>query len=147
MAEVEVNGALYRVGKMNALHQLHVGRRLLPALVAVGIRAEDLGKRGSAGMVDFMEPAVKLMGSMSDEDVNYVLFKCLAVVTRKQGSGERWAPIVNGERMMFEDIDMPSMVRLTASVLQENLGGFFALLPAVNPSQGSSDTVGDQAQT
>ncbi len=141
MAELEVLGAIYRVGKMNALIQLHVGRRLLPALIAVGIRAEDLGKKEGVGFVDFMEPAVKIMGSMSDEDVNYVLFKSLAVVTRQQG--ERWAPIVNGERLMFEDIDMPSMVRLTVAVLQENLGGFFALLPVVKPSPGSSAT-GDQ---
>ncbi len=135
MSELEVLGATYRIGKMNALTQLHVGRRLLPALIAVGIRAEDLGRKEGVGIVDFMEPAVKLMGSMKDEDVNYVLFKCLAAVTRQQG--ERWAQIVNGERMMFEDIDMPSMVRLTAAVLQENLGGFFALLPVVKPSQES----------
>lgn len=135
MAEIEVLGATYRIGKMNALTQLHVGRRLLPALIAVGIKAEDLGQRSNVGIVDFMEPAVKLMGSMSDADVNYVLFRCLDAVSRK--SGDRFAPIVNGERLMFEDIDMPSMVRLTAAVLQENLGGFFALLPDVKPSQGS----------
>lgn len=135
MAELDLMGTMFRIGRMNALTQLHVGRRLLPALVAVGIRAEDLGKRGGASMVDIMEPAVKLMGSMSDEDVNYVLFRCLAAVTRQ--SGERWAPIVNGDRMMFEDIDMPCMVRLTAAVLQENLEGFFALLPAAKPSQGN----------
>lgn len=145
MSELEVLGAFYKVGKMNALTQLHVGRRLLPALVAVGIKAEDLGKRDSVGLVDFMEPAVRLMGSMSDEDVNYVLFRCLAAVTRK--SGERYAPVVNGERLMFEDIDMPSMVRLCAAVLQENLGGFFALLPVGKPSPESSDTAGDQAPT
>lgn len=145
MADIEVLGATYRVGKMNALTQLHIGRRLLPALVAVGVRAEDLGKAGSpAGLADLMEPAVKLMGSMTDEDVNYVLFKSLACVTRRQG--ERFAQIVVGERMVFEDIDMPSMIRLTGAVLQENLGGFFALLPVVKLSPESSAT-GDQAPT
>jgi len=133
MTEIEVAGNSYRVGSMPALTQLHVGRRLLPALVAIGIRAEDLSKQDKVGMADFMEPAIKLMGSMSDEDVNYVLFRCLAVVTRREG--ERYAPTVKGERLMYEDIDMPSMIRLTAAVLQENLGGFFALLPVVKPSQ------------
>lgn len=133
MQEIEVSGNSYRIGSMPALTQLHVGRRLLPALVAIGVRAEDLSKQEKVGMVDFMEPAIKLMGSMSDEDVNYVLFRCLAVVTRREG--ERYAPIVKGERLMYEDIDMPSMIRLTAAVLQENLGGFFALLPVVKPSQ------------
>jgi hypothetical protein len=135
MTEIEVGGATYQVGKINALTQLHVGRRLLPAFVAVGIKAEDLGTRSHVGVADFMEPAVKLMGSMSDEDVNYVLFRCLAAVKRKQG--DRWAQITTGERLMFEDIDMPSMVRLTAAVLQENLSGFFALLPAGKLSQES----------
>jgi hypothetical protein len=146
MSELEVSGAVYRVGKINALTQLHIGRRLLPALVAVGVKAEDLSRSGGvAAMADFMEPAVKIMGAMSDEDVNYVLFGALAAVSRKQG--ERWAPITSGPRLIFEDIDMPSMVRLTAAVLLENLGGFFALLPVVRPSPGSSDTAGDQAQT
>lgn len=145
MADIEVLGQTYRIGKMNALTQLHIGRRLLPALVAVGIRAEDIAKsQSSAGLADLMEPAVKLMGSMTDEDVNYVLFKSLACVTRQVG--ERFANIINGERMMYDDIDMPAMVRLTGAVLQENLGGFFALLPVVKPSPEGSAT-GDQAPT
>ena len=137
--ELEVTGATYQIGKVSALVQLHVGRRLLPALVAVGMRAEDLGRSGGeSGMANFMEPAIKIMGSMTDEDVNYVLFNCLAAVKRKQG--ERWANIVNGNRLMFEDIDMPSMVRLTAAVLQENLGGFFALFSVGRASPASSGT-------
>lgn len=140
MNTLDIGGVVYQIGKMNALNQLHVGRRLLPALVAVGIRAEDLQKKGDISMVDFMEPAVKLMGTMRDEDVNYVLFRCLAVVQRKQG--DRFAPITAGERMMFEDIDMPTMVRLVGAVLQENLGGFFALLPGGKLSPESSATPG-----
>jgi hypothetical protein len=139
--ELEVLGSTYRLGKIPALTQLHIMRRLLPALVAVGIRAEDLAKReGGAGFVDLMEPAVKIMGSMTDQDVNYVLFELLGAVTRKQG--ERFAAITNGQRLMFEDIDMPAMVRLAGGVLQENLGGFFALLPAGKLSPESSGTAG-----
>ncbi len=129
--ELELLGVKYRIGKMNALTQLHVGRRLLPALVAVGIKASDLAE-ADATLVDVMEPAVKLIGKMEDTDVNYVLFKALACVTRQQG--ERYAPIISGEHMLFQDIDMPTMIRLTVAVLQENLAGFFALLPGVKPS-------------
>lgn len=145
MTDIQVAGATYRIGKMNALTQLHITRRLLPALVAVGIRAEDLKQKSVAGFADLMEPAVKLMGQMSDEDVNYVLFRSLACATRQQG--ERFAPIVNGERLMFEDIDMPTMVRVTVAVIQENVGSFFALLPGVNPSPGSSVTGGPAEPT
>jgi len=145
---LEVAGQTYRVDKMAALTQLHIGRRLLPALIAVGIRAEELAnmKEGEGGgFAHLMEPAVKIMGVMTDEDVNYVLFKSLQCIRRKQD--ERYAPVVAGERLIFEDIEMPIMVRLVAAVIQENMGGFFALLPGVSPSPASSGTTQDQAST
>lgn len=130
----------YRIDKLPALTQLHVSRRILPALVATGIRATELAKLPDdedPGFAHLMEPAVKIMGIMSDEDVDYVLFNCLSAVRRKQGT-DRWAPIVNGKHLIFQDIEMPSMIRLAAAVIQENLGGFFALLPGVNLSPESS---------
>lgn len=150
MTTLEVAGVKYRIDALSALTQLHIGRRILPALVATGIRATELARLpkeegDEVGFAHLMEPAVKIMGHMSDEDVDYVLFACLAVVKRQQG--ERFAPVVNGKHLVFEDIEMPMMVRLAAAVIQENMGGFFALLPGVSPSPESSGTTQAQAST
>jgi hypothetical protein len=47
-----------------------------------------------------------------------------------QPGGRYQQVLLNGSnKLQFEDIDLPVMMRLAAAVVQENLGGFFALLP------------------
>ncbi len=61
---------------------------------------------------------------MSDEDTNYIIFSCLGVVGRAQSDG-RFAPVVAGDRFMFQDLHMVLMVRLVVEVIKENYSGFF----------------------
>ena len=67
------------------------------------------------------------MSKMSDDEVNYLLRLCLGVVSRQ--SGEKWARVMIDTNLMFADIEMPHLLRLTIAVIQENLGGFFGMLP------------------
>ena len=136
--ELELNGQTYRIGKMSALAQFHVSRRLAPILAAVGVSLQSLTAGMTADLSDFMGtigPAADVMAKMTDDETNYVLFTCLAVVSRKQD--ERFAPVCSGGNMMFQDIDMLMMIRLVVEVLRVNLGNF---LPGLGDGTNSTSS-------
>lgn len=125
--ETEINGQQYRTGKLNAIQQFHVARRLAPALWAMGAAAAgaELTDLSDAGALMKLGPVAEALAKMSDADTEYILKTCMSVVARQQGQG--WAAVQaqNGSALMFEDIDLPVMMRLTFVVVQENLGNFF----------------------
>lgn len=125
MKQIELNGINYQIGKLDALTQFHVTRRLLPILATAGIGVSQL--KGMKTVEDFMPllgPITAIVASMSDDDSNYVIFTCLSVVKR-QVTPESWANLTTPERkLMYQDLDMIMMLRLTFEVLRENLMGF-----------------------
>lgn len=137
MHQVEINGAQYRIGKMNARQQFHVMRRLAPIMASLGpLAAGGLDDAGA------LAPMAAVVAGLSDEDVDYVLDACLLVCQRQQGDGWAAIRVPNGKTTlsMFADIDMAAELRLAAEAIKENLGDFFApLLGAVaSPSNAAS---------
>lgn len=125
-ALVEVAGHRYSIGKLSALSQFHVMRRLAPLLAGVGPDLLKIPEAKDTGeMLGLMSPLAQALADLKDEDANYVIFTCLSVVSREQSSG--WARMVAGSppALMFEDIDMFTMIRLTVEVVQENFRDFF----------------------
>jgi hypothetical protein len=123
--EITVNEQTYRIGKLSALGQFHVSRRLAPVLAAVGISLQSLTQGMKADLSDFtttLGPVADVMSKMSDEETNYIIFTCLNVVGRKDDN--RYAPVSQSGTIMYQDIDMPVMLRLVIAVLRENLGNF-----------------------
>jgi len=124
MAEFEINGVHYRSGKMNAFQQFHVARKLGPILARMGtvLSTTDMGQE----WLNHLEPLIEAIAQMPEEDCNYVLYRCLAVVARQQGP-ELWSPVWSeqAKRLMFEDIDLAAMIQITINVLGDNLSGFF----------------------
>ena len=124
-------GQNYKAGKLDVFTQFHVTRRLgtfLPEL------AGAVGKIGSdEGNMAILEPLARVAAAMEDEDVEYVLNACMAVVSRQQ-SGGAWAPVLAAPKaLMFPDIDMAVMLVIVWHVLRHSLARFFSALP-----QGSS---------
>lgn len=120
MTEFEINGVQYRSDRMDAKKQFHVARRLAPLLAGLGgaIKGEK------AGFAEFVGPIADAVSKMSDEDTDYVIDACLRVVQRQQG--QTWQAVTSrGGDLMFDDIDLPVMLRLTVAVIQQSLGGFF----------------------
>jgi hypothetical protein len=141
-SEIVVDQKTYRIGTMSALAQFHVSRRLAPMLAAVGISLQSLSaglkKQTKDASLDFsasLVSAARIMAQMTDEEVNYILFTCLGVVHRKEG--EKWALVVHDQRLMYEDINMPGMLRLTIEVLRENLANF---MPGLTDDSDSNAT-------
>jgi hypothetical protein len=139
--QLTINDQIYAIGKIDAVKQFHVARRLAPALVALGGAAIVVLKQGGAltdaAAVASIGPLVEVIAGMSDDDSEYVLRACLAVVSRRSGDG--WAPVQNAQGgLMFQDVDMSVMLRLTFAVIKDNLGNFMLALPGTAPESTPS---------
>lgn len=145
MTEVTINDITYRIGTLNAFKQLHVVRRVVPLLTTF-MKPETIRmlnpKRpeGTPAPTQedvlglLLEPFVNAMAAMSDDDCEYIVRTCLAVVNRKVGSTFTLLISANGS-MMYDDMDLPTTIRLVWEVLRANLSGFFSALPST--SQGA----------
>jgi len=149
--KIEIKGHAYVIGKLSAMKQFHVMRRLAGLLAAMAGAAQagfakggapkEKGKESAAspppspqvanmmalldGSLDsILEPLADALAKMDDASAEFVIFSCLGVVERQQTGGGFSKVAVNGQ-LMFEDIDMATMLTLVAKVLQENLAGFF----------------------
>jgi hypothetical protein len=153
MSEVELGGIRYQVNKMNVFDQAHVARKVAPIVFGMGkgysqaltnlgatdgevppSNGEDDPSRNSI-MFDAMVPITEILASMSDEDVNYVLKKCLAVCQRF--NGQQWVPMMRGGNLMFEDLDLNTLVKLTMEVVTDNLGP--SMLGLLLPSSAAEE--------
>lgn len=120
MAEFEVAGQTYRSGKMNARTQWHVLRRAAPIVGPI----QSLASGAPSG--EAFAIMAKAIASLSDEEADYILDECLAVVERQQGP-TAWAKIKmsSGPGLMFDDIDMMAMLAIASHVMRDNYAAVF----------------------
>lgn len=130
MTEIELGGQVYRTGKLDAMRQFHLSRRLapiIPPLIPVFIKLKNGGlEQDMLGFAGALGPFADGLAAMSDEASEYILGTCLSVVQRK--GGKTWANVwdVQGKVCMFDDMQLPDMVQLTLRVIQDNLGPFIS---------------------
>jgi hypothetical protein len=125
--EITVGEYTYSIGKLDALKQFHVARRLVPVLAAFTRIGEAPTSEGLG--VKALLPIAEALSKMSDEETEYIINTCLSVVQR-QDSGKLQRIMLQG-RFVYEDIKMPDMIKLTSETIMENMGDFFAGLQAV----------------
>jgi hypothetical protein len=139
--EKTVFGHLYLIGRLDAIQQFHVMRRLGAVSSGLGEGIARLQRSGGArklldtggeGALDVISPLLIAVGEMSQENVDYVLDTCLGVVQRQEGK-IAWSPIRVSGKMMYPDVDMPAMVMIVWHVLEFNLKGFFSTLLSALP--------------
>ena len=138
--EFTVRGQLYRTGRLNAFKQLFISKRIVPAvgkLAGLTKGAVKLGKDADGNpqldgdLEDVLTPLVDAIASLKDEDVEYILNACLEAAERKQ-SGGAWARVrVNGTTM-FDDLNLPALLKISYHVIWENLQDFFSDLPSIS---------------
>jgi hypothetical protein len=114
--EFEVGGHRYAYGKMDAMTQFHVICKFGPAMK----RAAESG--GTTILETF--------GALSDQDREFIVSRCLAVVKRQ--SGDRWADVWerSAGRLMFEDINALSIMDISSKVMEESFRDFFPEAPS-----------------
>lgn len=133
---MEINGIEYTIGRLNAVDQFHVSRKIAPivpklmpliAEVAKGdldktIESIDKGEKGDLKdlqpLADALSPLMEVFAQMPEDDVNYIIFKCLSVAKRDG------AVVCRNNSIMFDDIDMTQVLPLVIATIRINLGNF-----------------------
>ncbi|AOK32166.1 MULTISPECIES: phage tail assembly chaperone [Burkholderia] len=139
--EIELNGARYAIGKLSAMQQFHVSRRIapiIPPMIPVllklcadldGTESSSAGERQDVfAFVESIAPALQpfadALAGLKDDDAEYVFGTCLSSVERRQDYG--WARIwsLGQKAAMFDDIGIDVMLPLVVRVVVANLGPF-----------------------
>lgn len=165
--EFEVSGKRYRARPLNARAQFHITRRLAPvlsslkdligggdAIVAMAANKVDTppsddpqtvaaavaqaSSAQAAAVIGAASPFLDAIAKMSDEDVDYIIDRCLEVTYRLDERGaaqSMWNAAAR--RPMFEDLQMTEMLAIVWSVIQgsSSLMGFSSGL--LSPSQAA----------
>lgn len=127
--EFEIKGQQYRANKLNVFDQLRVSRKLLPVLSGLlgELKVLKQLKSGQITLDDAFKTALpaiaQTLADLSDEDSNAIIHPCLSVVLRQQGS--HYVAIFNNGQLMFDDIDLMSMLQIVARVVGDSLGNFW----------------------
>lgn len=126
----------YSIGRLNALDQFHVSRKIAPIIptlmpiiseVAKGdltktIESIELGDNNELvslePLAQALEPFMEAFAKMPEDDVNYIIHKCLSVV--KRGS----SIVCRGQSIMFDDLDMGQILPLVVAVIRVSLSNF-----------------------
>ncbi|MDV7233108.1 hypothetical protein R4487_08660 [Acinetobacter baumannii] len=131
----------YEIGRLNAIDQFHVSRKIAPIIPTImpiltelakgelqktieklesaeendvsGLAEANLESLGSA-----LQPLMDAFAKMPEDDVDYVIKKCLTAVSRNG------AKVVVRDAIMFDDLGMEHILPLTIAVIRTNLGNF-----------------------
>lgn len=131
--EFEIKGVQYRTAKLSVFDQLKVSRKLLPVMAGVladfqGIKAAAEGGDVYKAMETALPKIADSLAGMTEEDTNAIIFPCLSVVSRQ--NGKSWSPVMSQGELMFDDIDLMSMLQMVGRVVGDSLGNFLPALPA-----------------
>jgi hypothetical protein len=129
--ELTIGEHEYAVGKLDAMRQLHLTRRLLPilqTLIPAFIAYQANGENQDlSNMSAALAPALEALSSMKDDDMEYVVGTCLSVVKRRGVGNAMFAVWDAREKkfvQQFEDTGLQEMLQLTWEVIGANLGSF-----------------------
>lgn len=130
MAEIELSGNRYSIGRLNAKQQFHLSRRIapvLPPLIPVYLRLAQGGTPlmdDPSSLGELLQPFTDGLAAMKDEDADYIMGVCLSVVQRQQNGA--WANVWSTSQgvCMFQDMDLGVILPLIVRVITQNLGPF-----------------------
>ena len=143
MSDITINDVKFRTGKIPALDQIKIVKRIFPLISGLGA-AFDQMNNGAGGVWSALGPMGDAVSKMPDADSDFVIKMCLGVCQKYHEvpgeSGGQWRRVISDGVVMFDDLDMGTILQLTFAVLQENLGTFFPI-PA-GGAQGEQQPVG-----
>lgn len=137
--EFTINGVEYRAAKLTVFDQLKVSRKVLPliakivsdvALLKNALKDKQPDSEAIFKTIETVLPKIAdVLAEMPDESVDAILHPCLKVVSRKAPVGNAWVPIFSDGQLMFDEIDLFTMLGIAARVVGDNLGNFLNALP------------------
>lgn len=151
MLEIPLNGNVYRIGKLSALNQGQLARRIgplvphaIPAIRAFSGLYKTAQERGDQMSTDeildslgSVAPLTNALSDLKDDAFEQIVVLCTSVVQRQQG--QNWAAIARDKTLMFSDIEFDTLLPLVVQTIRYNLGNFIAGLvskgsPPLNPA-------------
>lgn len=130
--EFTIGEHTYRAGKLDAVSQLHIVRRLAPILTTLKSVAEG-------GIdEDGLQRAAEALGEITDDKLEYIIAKCLSKVQRKRPGDTGWTAIWNASarRPQFEDLGGFEILFITSKVVMNETGPFFEGLVSILQAAG-----------
>lgn len=125
----------FKLSKINAMKQYHIVRRIAPILSELlpslkGIankKIEDLSQDEQMDQAAaFAGPVMMGLSKLSDKDSEFVLYSLLSSVEINRDGV--WARMVQGENLMFQDLELPILLQAAGRAFMYNMTGFFGVL-------------------
>ncbi len=139
---MQIGNHNYEIGRLDAFDQFHVSRKIAPIVPTIVPLMTEILKSNIMDLLDkfgddpdnpdlsaledfdlnsfgaAIQPFIDAFAEMPEEDANYVMKKCLSVVTR---DGAR---LVVKDALMFDNLGIEHILPLTIAVIRINLGNF-----------------------
>lgn len=140
--DVTLSDKTYRIGKLNAINQSYVFKRIAPLVLSALGALSNIGQfirvpssdksdgdqHNDASMsVDYVAmaaPFVSVLAKMPDDDMTFVFKVCLEKVSMIDGK-ESHPIMVNGQ-IMYDTIPLLDLMHLTWLVIRDDLLNFIA---------------------
>lgn len=147
MLRISTGGHDYVIGKLDAMSQLHVSRRIAPIIPVLVPMIQEMAKgdiqelatklkqatddesqalavadADLSGLASAFQPFADALAEMSEENTDYVVKTCLSVV--KRDNGGTLAPVCLNSHLMFSDLELGQILPLVIAVLRVSLGNF-----------------------
>jgi hypothetical protein len=138
--DFEIGTRKFKLNKIDAFKQFHVVRRLGPILgdiipVAQKLKGLNSENQSQDEMFDAIakisQPILIGLSKLSDADSNMVLISLCSAVEMQQSMGN-WARVATDAGLMFQDLDLPTLLQIAGRAFIYNLSGFFAAAPQVS---------------
>lgn len=132
----EINGRSFKVSKINAMKQFHIVRRIAPILSELLPAMKDIAKTKVENLNEEQQldmaakvagPVMEGLSKLSDKDSEFVLHGLLSAVEIQQEAGN-WARMVQGDTLMFHDLELPLLLQAAGRSFMFNMTGFFGAL-------------------
>lgn len=114
----------YQLRKINAIKQFHLARKL------AGLFAGMVGNNSNTDE-ERVNEFLAAISSMEDSKAEELLFLTLQGAYVKVPKTGGWTPLVNGNTLMFEDLNIVDLGKIAFEVIQFNLANFTQLQAAV----------------
>jgi tail assembly chaperone len=141
--ELMIGSNRYRVSRMSVFEQFDVAADYRDILIGLSFvkrdRPPDMNQSDYDSAVQFI---MSSRASLTPEIRTRVINTCLKYVARSGGGAVGWAPVLAASQtLQFDDIDMPTIIKLMYAVFEHNkLIDFFSASPSSSGEQTTEKT-------
>lgn len=136
--DFEIGAMKFKLNKIDTFKQFHIARRVGPILgdmlPIVGPILKTAGNKDLSESQKFDEmaklakPLMDGFAKLSEEDSNKILLGLLSAVEIQQATGN-WAKVATENQILFQDLELPTLLMIAGRAFAYNLSGFFAGVP------------------